>query len=139
MRFDHHHNANNKCILIVDDEYDILNILKQWLQLDGFNVRTFVDPLMALEHFNSNFKHYNMVISDIMMPHMNGYEFVRKVRGSSQQVNIILMSSLEMEQDSELSRILTDVDAGGFIQKPFSLEMLRSTMLRCCSSTKIAP
>jgi two-component system, cell cycle response regulator CpdR len=89
---------------------------------------TFTDPLMALEHFNSNFKHYNIVISDIMMPGMNGYEFVRKVKESSQQVKIILMSSLEMEEDSELSSVLSDVDMGGFIQKPFSLEMLRSTM-----------
>jgi two-component system, cell cycle response regulator CpdR len=137
LLFNHHHNANNKCILIVDDEYDILNLLKQWLQLDGFNVCTFADPLMALEHFNSNFKHYSVVISDIMMPGINGYEFVRKVKRSSHQVKIILMSSLEMEQDSELSTVLPDLDVWGFIQKPFSLDMLRNTMVQCCS-TKIA-
>jgi two-component system response regulator ChvI len=110
--------------LIVDDEYDILNLIKLWLELDGFNACTFVDPLIALEHFILNSKYYNIVISDIRMPGMNGYEFARKIIEASSQVKIILMSSLEMKEDSELLTILSDVDV-----KPFSLETLRSMIV----------
>jgi two-component system response regulator ChvI len=116
--------------LIVDDEYDILNLIKLWLELDGFNACTFVDPLIALEHFILNSKYYNIVISDIRMPGMNGYEFARKIIEASSQVKIILMSSLEMKEDSELLTILSDVDVAAFIQKPFSLETLRSMIVR---------
>src|SRR2546423_4736335 len=66
--------ANAQSILALDDEFDIVTIVKQSLQKLGFTIRTFTDPIVALEHFKSNFQDYRMVISDISMPAMNGYE-----------------------------------------------------------------
>ena len=65
-------------VLAVDDEPDILDIIQQWLQLDGSIVCTFSDAFAALEHLKSNSKDHQIIISDIIMPGMNGYEFVRK-------------------------------------------------------------
>ena len=71
----------SKSILVLDDEFDVMNIIKLGLQKKGrFEVYGFTDPALALEHFKANTKQYRLVISDIRMPKMNGYEFVREVK-----------------------------------------------------------
>jgi CheY-like chemotaxis protein len=69
----------NKSILAVGDESAIVDIIKQSLQRQEFKVCTFTDPFKALAHFNSDSKedYHRIVLSDIRMPGMNGYEFVR--------------------------------------------------------------
>jgi DNA-binding response OmpR family regulator len=63
-------------VKVVDDDYDIAELVKMALQRDGFeNVFTFTDPLLALEHFKVNREDYSLVISDIRMPGLNGFEF----------------------------------------------------------------
>ena len=120
---------NHKRILVVDDEADILDVIRQWLQLDGSTVCTFTDPLGALEHFNLDPKDHHMVICDIKMPGMNGYEFVKQIRKINPKVKIILMTAFEIE-DKELSRILTDVKVDAFIKKPFSFVSLKSIIVQ---------
>jgi CheY-like chemotaxis protein len=72
-------NDSNRSILVLDDEIDITSIIEQSLQGLGFRVSAFTDPVVALEYFKLNFKHScNIVISDIRMPGMNGYEFAKK-------------------------------------------------------------
>ena len=61
-------------ILLVDDELDIVNSVKRWLKADGFNVHGFTNPLQALEYFQNNYDKIDLVLSDIRMPGMNGYE-----------------------------------------------------------------
>ena len=68
----------NEWILIVDDEFDIMSIFKEVLMNKGFHVFGFTDPLLALEHFQINIKRYGLVISDLRMPGMNGYEIRQK-------------------------------------------------------------
>ena len=119
----------NRSILVVDDEYDILDIIRQCLQLDGFKVCTFADPLAALEHFYSNSKDHNIVISDIRMPGMNGYEFAKQVKNINPEVKVILMSACEIE-DKEFSNVLPDVRIDVFIKKPFSPKMLKNVIVQ---------
>jgi two-component system cell cycle response regulator CpdR len=121
-------NTIHKSILVLDDEFDIVTILKQSLQKLGFTICTFTDPIVALEHFKSNFQDYRMVISDIRMPSMNGYEFVKKVKAIKPEVKVILMTSFEIN-DIEFSSVPPDmkiIDA--LLQKPFSLRALRNLM-----------
>jgi CheY-like chemotaxis protein len=71
-------------VLVLDDDFDLASLVKQILQKYGFkNVFAFTDPLLALEHFRINHKDYFLIISDIRMPIMNGFEFVRKARNIS--------------------------------------------------------
>ena len=70
--------SNQSMIQVVDDEFDIVNIIKLYLQGKGLIVFGFTDPLLALEHFRINFKNYTLIVSDIRMPGMNGFEFVGK-------------------------------------------------------------
>jgi response regulator RpfG family c-di-GMP phosphodiesterase len=111
--------------LAVDDEYEILDIIRLWLQMDGFAVCTFTNPLAALEHFISYSKNHDIVISDIRMSDMNGYEFVKQVKKINPRVKIILMSYFEIE-DKELVNDLPYLKIDGFIKKPFSRKILRN-------------
>src|SRR5919197_1460727 len=118
-------NSTTKSILAVDDEYDIVNLIKQTLEVNGFKVCTFTDALAALEHFKSNSRYYILVLSDIRMPGINGYEFVKQVKKIKPQVRIMLMTAFEIE-NREFLNVLPDVKVDAFIQKPFSLKALRN-------------
>jgi DNA-binding NtrC family response regulator len=112
-------------IQVVDDDFDILNVIKLYLQKVGLNVFGFTDPNLALEHFRINCKDYILVVSDIRMPGMNGFEFVRKVREISPAIKVLLMSAFEVNSN-ELSIGLGGTKIEGFIQKPISLRKLSS-------------
>lgn len=99
-------------------------MVKQGLQKYGFNIFAFTDPLMALEHFKLNIKNYNIVISDIRMPGMNGYEFVKKAKQFKKQVKVILMTAFEIN-DRGFYNILRSVKIDAFVQKPLSINQLR--------------
>ena len=114
--------SNDKSIVVVDDERDIVDQIKRYLEaMDGLKVYTFTDPSAALKHFNSDCKDHQIVISDIRMPGMNGYEFVKQVKKMNPQVKIILMSSFEIDND-DLLDVLPDIKIDTFLQKPFSLD-----------------
>ena len=87
---------NSKFILALDDEFDIVTLVKQGLQKYGFNIFAFTDPLMALEDFKIKYNNCSLILSDIRMPGMNGYEFVKKAKEIDKQVKIVLMSAFEI-------------------------------------------
>lgn len=117
----------NDWILIVDDESDIVSIFKQALNKQGFHVFGFTDPLLALEHFQINSKQYSLVISDLRMPAMNGYEFIRKVKEIKPAVKVFLMTAFEIN-DAEFRSVFSNIEIEGLIQKPVSLANLASTI-----------
>jgi CheY-like chemotaxis protein len=116
---------NHKSILVLDDEFDIVSLIKQSLQKAGFHVYAFTDPLLALEHFKLNCKDYILVLSDVRMPGMDGFEFVRKLKEINSTTKVLLMSAFEINSDI-LSTALGSVQVNGFIQKPLSLNELKS-------------
>lgn len=76
--------------MVLDDDLDIATLVKMTLQRSGFkNVFVFTDPLSALKHFGINHMTYSLVISDIRMPIMNGFEFVRQL--SRLKLHLMLM------------------------------------------------
>jgi CheY-like chemotaxis protein len=117
----------NGSILVLDYEFDIINPIKQSLGTIGLHVYAFTDPLLALEHFRINCKNYILVISDIRMPGMNGFEFIHKVKEISPAIKVLLMSAFEINS-SELSAGLGEAKIEGFIQKPISLHELNNVI-----------
>ena len=117
----------NRSVLVLDDEFDIISLIKQSLSRIGLHVYAFTDPLLALEHFRINCKNYILVVSDIRMPGMNGFEFVRKIREINPAIKVLLMSAFEVNS-TELAAGLGSAKIDGFIQKPISLHQLNSVI-----------
>jgi response regulator RpfG family c-di-GMP phosphodiesterase len=111
----------------LDDEFDIVNVFKQGLERRGFQVFAFTDPLIALEHFYTNSKKYGLVISDLRMPRMNGYEFIKRVKEIKADVKVFFMTAFEID-DIDFRRILPSVKIDEFIRKPISLEDLSGVL-----------
>lgn len=115
-------------VLVLDDDFVLASLVKLILQKHGFkNVFAFTDPLLALEHFRINHKDYSLIISDIRMPIMNGFEFVGKAREINPKVKILLMTAFEID-DKEFSRVLPKPKIDGLIQKPASSTQILSTI-----------
>jgi CheY-like chemotaxis protein len=107
-------------VLVLDDDFDLATLVKKILQKDGFkNVFAFTDPLLALEHFKINHKDYSIIISDIRMPVMNGFQFVSEARKIDPKVKILLMTTFEID-DKEFARVLPKPKIDGLIRKPAS-------------------
>ena len=115
--------GNKATILVVDDEPDIVNLIKQSLQINGLKASVFTDPVMALEDFKVNCKDCTMILSDIRMPGVNGYELIRKAKEIDKQVKVVRMTAFEI-QDKEFHNLLPDIKVDGFLQKPFQMQQL---------------
>lgn len=105
-------------IYVADDDKNLCEILKQHLENEGFAVRTF---LTATDLYHTFLAHpCQLIISDIMMPMMNGYELCKKIRLTS-EVPFIMLSA----KGEEIDRVL-GLELGGddYLSKPFSLREL---------------
>jgi DNA-binding NtrC family response regulator len=102
-------------IAIIDDEPDLACLFKEALsQIDGAEVFAFTDPLLALEHFQTNHQNYMVIISDYRMPSMTGIELLSKIKDVNPAVTRIMMSAFEIQD--ELFQEFRCVDK--FLQKP---------------------
>jgi DNA-binding NtrC family response regulator len=128
MQFDNK-STNQVMVQIVDDEFDIVNVLKLYLQQVGLKVFGFTDPYLALEHFRINCKDYILVVSDIRMPGMNGFEFVRNIREIKPEVKVLLMTAFDINTNI-VSEELLSTKVNGFIQKPVSSKELNNIILK---------
>ncbi|HYZ95018.1 MAG TPA: response regulator [Nitrososphaeraceae archaeon] len=126
---------NNESIMIVDDEIDITTFMKLSLQKCGFNVDSFTDPFLALEHLQINSKDYTIVISDIRMPGLNGFEFVRKIREVKPKIKVLLMTAFDINTNV-FSEELLATKVNGFIQKPISEKILNSEIKKHTNGIK---
>jgi len=113
--------------LILDDEFDITFSFKQGLEDKGFHVFGFTEPLLALDHFQMNSEQYGLVISDIRMPVIKGYEFIKKVKDIKPLVKVFLMTAFKID-DIEFRKELPFVIVDEIIQKPILLEDFTSAV-----------
>ena len=91
-------------LLVVDDDSDIVHVLKLGLLRKGFLVDGFTNPEEALYGFRSNSKAYCLVLSDIRMPYFSGIQLARKVKDIDSGVKVVLMTSFEI-RDNEFSKV----------------------------------
>jgi two-component system response regulator ChvI len=118
---------NTNTILLVDDEFDIMTTFTQALEQQGFPVVGFTEPLLALDDFHNNSDRYGLVISDLRMPVMNGYQFIKKVKEIKPQVKVFFISAFEINE-IEFRTELPFVKVDEFIKKPILLEDFISTV-----------
>jgi DNA-binding NtrC family response regulator len=116
-----------RSILIVDDEIDIINSVKRWLEADGFKVHGIADPLQALEYFENNSEDIDFVLSDIRMRKIDGRDLVKRIKTIRLETKIIIMTALETDR-LELSETLPSIKIDGFMTKPGSLQKLANDL-----------
>ena len=113
---------NKKKILIVDDETDVCLTLKVVLEGNGFKVDTFVDPTLALENFKSS--RYDLLILDIKMPVMNGFQLYAQMKKIDLNIKALFLTALTdlQEYDAFKKEVFPKEGQRHFIQKPIENE-----------------
>jgi two-component system, OmpR family, response regulator ChvI len=106
-------------ILVVDDDMDITHSFALALQKDGFIVDTYNDPLIALGDFKSDL--YDLVLLDIKLPKLNGFELYDKIREIDRRVKVCFISGCQMNYLALREQGL-QIDC--FISKPVKIEDL---------------
>ena len=117
--------TNVKKILLVDNEVDITYALTNALENYDFYIESFNDPILALNSYKSNF--YDLVILDIKMPNMDGFELYNKIREKDPQVKICFLTASELfYEEFRKARFLLSEKIGEeyFIQKPIKTDDL---------------
>jgi DNA-binding response OmpR family regulator len=115
----------NKKVLLVDDEPDLNLTLKMVLEENGFKVDSFTDPLLALENFKEEAAGmYGMIILDIKMPKMDGFELYRQIRKIDDKVKACFLTAGEMDYEQFRKELFPALDNNCYIQKPIETEML---------------
>jgi DNA-binding response OmpR family regulator len=108
---------------VVDDEPDVIFTLKIVLEENGFKVDTFTDPLVALENFREEAGQYDIIILDIKMPNMNGFELYRQIKKIDDKAKVCFLTAGEMYY-GVYTDIFNSLDVEYFIRKPIDNEEL---------------
>jgi DNA-binding response OmpR family regulator len=110
-----------KKILIVDDESDICLTLASVLEDNGFVVKTFDDPILALENFRQD--SYDLLILDIIMKNMNGFELYRKINKIDKKVKVCFLTASKFNYGGFMD-VLIELKENQIIQKPIQNDEL---------------
>lgn len=121
-------------ILIVDDEANMRRGLRDNLEFDGYEVTEAEDGLVALGKIEQD--DYSLVVLDVMMPRLDGFEVCKTLRKNGNDVPIILLTAKGEEIDKVLG---LEIGADDYMQKPFSIRELTArikAILRRTSTEK---
>ena len=105
----------NKKIAIIDDEQDILDTLERFLlRSEKFDIETFSNPKNALESVKQG--KFDLVLLDIMMPQMNGLDFLEEVKNTNPNQKVIMMTAY-----STVDKVIQANKTGAtdYVTKPF--------------------
>ena len=112
-------------ILIIDDEIDTTFTFENALKHSGFKVDVYNDPLLALSDFKPNL--YDLLLIDINMPNMNGFELYRRIKEKNSSLKIAFITAFEINQE-EFSKVLPSIDVKDFIIKPIGMSNLKAKL-----------
>ena len=112
-----------KRILVVDDEPDITSSIKMGLERKGFEVTTYNDSQKVLEEYRPN--DYDLLLIDIRMPKMNGFELYREIKKKNDNVKTCFFTAFEVYYE-EFKRVFPNLEVKCFIRKPISINDLAS-------------
>jgi DNA-binding NtrC family response regulator len=106
-------------VLLVDDELDIVYLVKVGLEHKGFEVDSYVDPILALQNFKRGT--YQLLILDIKMPKMNGLDFLDKIKKEDDKIKVCFFTASEEFASNYKNVFKNSQDKFLFISKPISI------------------
>lgn len=119
-------------VMVVDDEPEIANRYKEFLRKSGFISTCFIDPLVALEHYNQNPNRYSLIITDLCMPSLDRIRFAKRIREFDTKIKILLNTAFYFNEmpDTEEYR---EAKLTGLMQKSTRLSELRQRIIELLS------
>jgi CheY-like chemotaxis protein len=114
-------------ILIVEDDADLREMMAQLLSLEGFQAATVANGSEALQYLHNGHMKPDVILLDLMMPVMDGWEFRRKQQADPAfaDVPVIVLSALDQSR-------ATDVQAEAFLKKPLDFDRLLQLVRQYC-------
>jgi DNA-binding NtrC family response regulator len=123
-------------ILLVDDEEMVLNSIKSFFAIDSnYTLMTYTSPVKALEDLNRNHAHVDLVISDYLMPEMDGITFLAKVKEALPMVPRILLTGYADKENA--IKAINNVGLYQYIEKPWDNEDLKLIIRNGLEKTKL--
>jgi PAS domain S-box-containing protein len=113
--------GNSERILLVDDEPSIAGFQKQCLERLGYQVDTYTDSMVALDSFTANPDNYDILVTDMTMPHMSGDMLVRRIRQIRPEFPVILCTGYNEKADQ---RMCSALNINCFLLKPVAKNKL---------------
>jgi DNA-binding response OmpR family regulator len=117
-----------KRIMVVDDEADLTLFYRMSLEYHGFEVETFNDPRDALSNFKTAY--YDLIILDIKMPGMDGFELYTEIRKKDKKVEICFLTASELYYKEFRMKEYSALDKSLFIRKPIGNEEMLKEIYR---------
>jgi DNA-binding response OmpR family regulator len=112
-------------IMIVDDDPDIRDLMKIFLEADGYHVHLAADGTDALEQLHAGV-HPSLILLDLMMPRMDGEQFMKEIRGTRfSKIPIVVISG-----HSTVRKKTREFEAAAFLMKPVEFNELLKTVRR---------
>ncbi|MEA0563452.1 response regulator transcription factor [Lysinibacillus irui] len=108
----------NDRILVIEDDQEIQELIKQFLMAQQYTIEVASDGLEGMKQFNKDT--FDLVLLDVMMPNLNGFEVAKMIRSQS-NVPVIMLTALEEEEDQVKG---FDLGVDDYITKPFSFHVL---------------
>ena len=106
-------------ILLVEDEIDLNNVVTKYLKKNGYSIDSVFDGEEALDYLR--YGEYDLVILDIMMPKVNGFEVIKELRNNGDNTAILMLTARDSADDKVKG---LDLGADDYIVKPFDFNEL---------------
>ncbi len=114
-------------VLYVDDEEALVLLATRSLERDGYRVTGFTDPFTALQEFRANPRKFDVVVTDLSMPHLSGFELTREIHSIRKEIPVILTSGYLQFEDQQRAESLGIRE---LIQKPATASLLAGALER---------
>jgi two-component system response regulator ChvI len=113
-------------VMVVDDEKDIADVITRALQRTSeFKVDTFYDGQAAFDNFkNHNLGYYSLVLSDIRMPRVTGFELAEKIRAIDPNMKIVFMTAYDTLSIEPLNEMQSSIEVFVILKKPIKVTEL---------------
>lgn len=111
--------AEKNRALLVDDEPDVVYLVKRGSERNGFQVDGFTDPILALQNFKGGV--YSLLLLDIKMPKIDGIELFNRIHKEDDNLKVCFFSASEYLTSNLKDRFINSPDKFLFISKPISI------------------
>jgi CheY-like chemotaxis protein/predicted transcriptional regulator len=121
-------------LMLVEDDLDTAQTFEKILVSHGYSVETFTDSFEALKHFiKLNRPYYDLIISDVRMPGINGIQLYQKLKSIHKDVRVMFLTALDAVD--ELTSVIPEMKKSDIIRKPISTENFISVIEKALNSS----